>query len=371
MHRVSEGNTSLEGEDSGQSSNVDSDAEDRNPEEWLLADMMEFEGQLDDYLQGQLESIDGYCRDIEKIKRVTIRDFESLQDVVRETEAMSEMKNFEDRSAVKQLKMVFENGKDRPIKEDLETLRAQRDEIKFRLAKKQKWIDDFNKSIADEARQLEASEQERLAMLEHIDIYEDIEGRLNVDLAHLFEELKELNNEYQNLIGNIRVIIRMRPFHEGDSLPDRQLAIQCHGRTDMQITIPHGIRSDSHNNFYEYNFEQVYDMSATQDVLFQDLSSLIQSSLDGYNVCIFGYGQTGAGKTHTMIGGEGEQRGLLPRTVSMIFDRIKDLEKVGWKCSVKVCFSEIYNEKMKDLLSDNGQNIADMTLSKIVITQHL
>lgn len=38
--------------------------------------------------------------------------------------------------------------------------------------------------------------------------------------------------------------------------------------------------------------------------MFKDCKDLIQSAIDGFNVTIFAYGQTGAGKTHTMYGGD-------------------------------------------------------------------
>ncbi len=45
---------------------------------------------------------------------------------------------------------------------------------------------------------------------------------------------------------------------------------------------------------------------------------LIQSSLDGYNVCIFAYGQTGSGKTYTMQGTP-EQPGIVPRAIEELY----------------------------------------------------
>jgi kinesin family protein C1 len=65
--------------------------------------------------------------------------------------------------------------------------------------------------------------------------------------------------------------------------------------------------------------------------VFAEVSQLVQSALDGYKVCLFSYGQTGAGKTHTMLGcGTGEQRGVIPRAVEKVLEQADVLrEKVG------------------------------------------
>eukprot|EP00967_Tisochrysis_lutea_P020496 scaffold23265_cov25-Tisochrysis_lutea.AAC.4 len=54
--------------------------------------------------------------------------------------------------------------------------------------------------------------------------------------------------------------------------------------------------------------------------VFSTVSELVQSALDGYHVCLFSYGQTGAGKTYTMQGGTSpEQRGIIPRSVEKVW----------------------------------------------------
>ena len=62
-------------------------------------------------------------------------------------------------------------------------------------------------------------------------------------------------------------------------------------------------------------------MTSIVFAFFLFLQNLIQSAVDGYNVCIFAYGQTGSGKTFTMIG-DREQRfpGITPRAFRRIFE---------------------------------------------------
>ena len=86
-----------------------------------------------------------------------------------------------------------------------------------------------------------------------------------------------------------------------------------------------------------------------QSEVFEETESLIDSVLDGYNVCVFAYGQTGSGKTWTMTGGAGEDNaGLTPRSMSTLFNRIAEMSRTE---DVKVTsyFLELYNEGLVDL----------------------
>ncbi|KAL1328943.1 hypothetical protein AAHE18_12G005000 [Arachis hypogaea] len=69
----------------------------------------------------------------------------------------------------------------------------------------------------------------------------------------------------------------------------------------------------------QYRFDRVYTPKDDQVDVFADASSMVTSVLDGYNVCIFAYGPTGAGKTFTMEGTE-LNRGVNYRTLELLFD---------------------------------------------------
>lgn len=86
--------------------------------------------------------------------------------------------------------------------------------------------------------------------------------------------------------------------------------------------------------------------------MFAETKPVVISVLDGYNVCIFAYGQTGTGKTFTMEGTE-ENRGVNYRTLKELFRIAEDRSGV-MRYELHVSILEVYNEKIKDLLVENS-----------------
>lgn len=106
----------------------------------------------------------------------------------------------------------------------------------------------------------------------------------------------------------------------------------------------------------EFQFDQIFTDQSTQQEIFEDTFNLVQSAVDGYNVCIFAYGQTGSGKTYTMIGdGAQTQPGIAPRAFQRIFDLIEE-NKEKFKFEVSCYMLELYNDNLLDLLSGKGDN---------------
>ncbi len=105
---------------------------------------------------------------------------------------------------------------------------------------------------------------------------------------------------------------------------------------------------------HQFSFDQIFAANSTQQEVFQEISQLVQSALDGYNVCIFAYGQTGSGKTYTMEGGKGdEEKGMIPRAVQQIFDSIADSNQKGWNYSVAASFIEVCRFSQESCQTDN------------------
>jgi kinesin family protein 13 len=101
---------------------------------------------------------------------------------------------------------------------------------------------------------------------------------------------------------------------------------------------------------------------ANQEIVFDALGKdILENSFEGYNACIFAYGQTGSGKSYTMMGtGSDEQstKGLIPRICDALFERIKELGDPKVTFKVEVSYMEIYNEKVRDLLSAKSEKHA-------------
>ena len=103
----------------------------------------------------------------------------------------------------------------------------------------------------------------------------------------------------------------------------------------------------------KFVYDQVSGRDGTQEGIFESVGKpMCESVLQGYNATIFAYGQTGAGKTFTMMGSgegaEGENKGLIQRVFDYLFQRIGELETGEGKVEIscKCSYLEIYNEQV-------------------------
>ena len=167
-------------------------------------------------------------------------------------------------------------------------------------------------------------------------------------------------------VGNIKVVVRVRPFN-GREL-DRRAKCVVQMKDDQTILLPPpeaeerlrgskgGKISDGQKVFAfdksYWSFDRGDPHFAGQDNLFEDLGSpLLDNAFQGYNNCIFAYGQTGSGKSYSMMG-YGDEAGVIPRICRDMFERISEMQKdANLTCTVEVSYLEIYNERVRDLLN--------------------
>ncbi|KAK2784335.1 kinesin-like nuclear fusion protein [Emmonsiellopsis sp. PD_33] len=162
---------------------------------------------------------------------------------------------------------------------------------------------------------------------------------------------RKLHNQVQELKGNIRVFCRVRPLLSSEPLEDAARIEFPDSEADSnQISVLGPEEKSSLGNIttknYAYSFDHVFGPSSQNTDVFDEISQLVQSALDGYNVCIFCYGQTGSGKTHTMSSDDG----MIPRAVHQIYETASSLEEKGWHYTMQGNFVEVYNENLNDLL---------------------
>ncbi|XP_042451273.1 kinesin-like protein KIN-14C isoform X1 [Zingiber officinale] len=169
---------------------------------------------------------------------------------------------------------------------------------------------------------------------------------------NVLAENQRLYNEVQELKGNIRVYCRIRPFLPGQNM--KSTTIDYFGENgELLIGNPFKHGKDGHRMF---KFNKVFGPAASQAEIFSDIQPLIRSVLDGYNVCIFAYGQTGSGKTYTMSGPNSasvEDWGVNYRALNDLFE-ISERRRNSYLYEIGVQMVEIYNEQVRDLLSDDG-----------------
>ena len=105
-----------------------------------------------------------------------------------------------------------------------------------------------------------------------------------------------------------------------------------------------------------YCFDFAFGTEATNEIIYEKtVKALARKATEGYNACCFAYGATGAGKTFTMMGSL-EISGVIPLTLDDLF-RFMDEQKEETTFKVSMQYTEIYNEKIKDLLNPSDAQL--------------
>jgi len=170
------------------------------------------------------------------------------------------------------------------------------------------------------------------------------------ELEGLYKKEQQLRKKYYNQIedmkGKIRVYARCRPFAKYEKEKNCQQAVKF--LDDMSCEVDVGKKGKK-----EFTFDEVFREDSRQEQIFEGVSHLVQSAVDGYNVCVFAYGQTGSGKTFTMYGKADDENlwGIAPRAMRELYELV-DAEKDTLDISVSCYMLELYNDQLVDLLVD-------------------
>ncbi|CAD8091684.1 unnamed protein product [Paramecium primaurelia] len=173
-------------------------------------------------------------------------------------------------------------------------------------------------------------------------------------------ETKKFIDELKNGVSNILVAIRVRPLSQKEKSLSEFETIKILDNKMIVLMDPEQERDEDllrKNRLKETNFafDFVFDQWAPQQMIYENTTEfLLEGVFEGYNTTVFCYGATGSGKTFTMIGTQLEV-GLMPRALQQLFnfsiqDRFKNTQ-------FKVCYVEIYNENIRDLLTSEDKNL--------------
>ncbi|GJP45792.1 hypothetical protein CLOM_g5128 [Closterium sp. NIES-68] len=299
-------------------------------------------------LESQLKEVQ------EELKAVGRRAEEQAQAAARERQAVeqqlsnleltkdNEIKTLELRSSAERDELAARLA---IAEQRLEESRAAEVQLREELKEKEaqsEHLEEFFKEL-DELREMK-EEMER-NRVEHLEVIQR-QGKQIAELEKAYKEEIVLRKRYYNMMedmkGKIRVYARWRPLNSRERGEGQRMVVEM----PDEFTVQHPWRDADHPKAHQ--FDRVFDHSASQEAVFEDTRYLIQSAIDGYNVCIFAYGQTGSGKTFTIYGGD-KNPGLTPRAMQELFNGLrKEAGRMSYK--LQVYMLELYQDTLQDLL---------------------
>ena len=256
---------------------------------------------------------------------------------------------------------------------EAEAIKHELSQKQFELEREKMLHGNLETRLAEIKADMMSLESSNAAMKAKIDFLEsdnqaqshafaDLHKRMQeaIDAAHVAQEKlrseetlrRKLHNQVQELKGNIRVFCRVRPSlaEESDESANMKYPDACEGGECREVVVMGPEQKSSLGNVttasHAFSFDRVFGPESNNSDIFDEISQLVQSALDGYNVCIFCYGQTGSGKTFTMS----SEDGMIPRATRQIYESAKALEEKGWSYKMQGSFVEVYNENLNDLL---------------------
>jgi kinesin family protein C1 len=347
-------------------------------------------------LQSQVESLEHQLHLADTERSMLQAQFEASQKEVERLSSDREDALNENSSSTEALKRQQEE-----LEKMGQTIEGLRQEIK----EKQLQIKKFE-------RDLKQAHAERDDARKRMETFDDREEELFRKLRESDRIRRELHNKVMQLSGNIRVFVRVRPELPGEHEKEQKLLAEKASSDNtrkrkhdemqlsetpfkfpglfdgenggdgqdltknlVEVLEPHKDRGGlkERRKKYRFGFDNVFTPNQGQDDIWEATEPLVQSAIDGYNVCIFAYGQTGSGKTYTMLGDQSNE-GIVARAVAKLFNAKAELEALSkgtTTVSISVELLEIYNEQVRDLLSTEAQKDQNLKVTSMDVVGNI
>lgn len=164
---------------------------------------------------------------------------------------------------------------------------------------------------------------------------------------------------------NIKVVVRCRGRNQREIQSKSSVILDTSCDNEISVAI------DSDRKRKTYKVDHVFGPEADQSMIYDEVvHPMLEEVLAGMNCTVFAYGQTGTGKTFTMTGNDkihngsfAHDAGIIPRVLYQLFNT---LELSNIDAAVRCSFLELYNEDLRDLISDEEAKkviITDSTFS--------
>lgn len=265
----------------------------------------------------QEESRDLTRRHDEEIVDLKKRLEEALENETKRRQAEVQALTIEGAIIQQRAEIEFEKQREatRAVEDNLQQLRAD-------LLRGQDVISDLRVKLSESSNESSSFENTIRSLRAHVEFLEsdnksqshafvDLETRLQDALrtaSEVHEKLRneetlrrKLHNQVQELKGNIRVFCRVRPSLSSEPANEAaRIMYPDTGKDSKEVEITGPEEKSSLGNMTTktnaFTFDRIFTPDAANTDVFEEISQLVQSALDGYNVCIFCYGQTGSGK---------------------------------------------------------------------------
>ena len=297
--------------------------------------------QAQDHAQA-LSDKDTRIKELEDKSRKTkkkAKELESRSRVAEEKLKISNQANNDLTIKLQDVKVLNE------IKESLANSEAANQKLKTEIESYEVQITNLSNSLSETAQLRETVEEMKEKNTKLEETSQNLSQRAEI-LEEKFKDERQkarrLFNTIEDMKGKIRVYARTRPQLKSE--------VQRGDRNVLTFPEEMAIRvfdEEKMKEKKEFIFDSCFPGNSRQDEVFEDCRHLIQSAIDGFNVCIFAYGQTGSGKTYTLAGTE-QEPGVAPRSMTHLFENLSSMTHYT---SVVTCYMvELYNDKLYDLL---------------------
>ena len=178
---------------------------------------------------------------------------------------------------------------------------------------------------------------------------------LRAKLAMESATRRKLLSEVQDLRGAVRVYCRPRPIAQGS-----KAIVSVSSREVVLLHRELVVKDPACSTPLSFEFDGVFDPESNQRDVYDELEETCLGVLDGYNICVLAFGQSGSGKTLSLLGDVHymddsnlsttvANHGVQLQTMHQLFSVVEHRSE-RYRDVVRLSIVEVCDERLVDLL---------------------